>query len=75
MKCPICKQGETELGKTSVTFVKDKFVFVVRDVPADVCKYCGEAYVSEETTRDLLDFAKSSEKEGTVVNIKDYKAA
>lgn len=75
MKCAVCKNGETEKGYTTVTFTRDGFVIVFKNVPADICQNCGEEYVSEETAAALLDIAEESFRKGVVVDIRDYKAA
>lgn len=38
MKCPVCKQAETRPGVTTVTFERGDSTFVVREVPAQVCR-------------------------------------
>ena len=48
MKCRFCQEGETEPGTTTVTLNKDGTVFVLRNVPAQVCQNCGEAYFDDE---------------------------
>jgi YgiT-type zinc finger domain-containing protein len=37
MMCPICRQGETQLGTTTVTLERRELTFVAKDVPALVC--------------------------------------
>ena len=54
MTCVICKHGETQAGHTTVTLERGQTVLVFRNVPAQVCANCGEAYVSEEITAQLL---------------------
>ena len=51
MRCPICKQGETRPGKTTVTLHQAETVLMVRHVPAEVCQNCGEVYLSEEVAQ------------------------
>jgi len=75
MKCVICKHGETELGKTTITLERDSLTLVVKGVPAQVCDNCGEAYVDEATTRKLLETAEAEVRAGTQVEIREYKAA
>jgi len=48
MKCPICKMGETENGKTSVSFEQDNSIIFFKEVPAMICNNCGESYFSSE---------------------------
>ena len=54
MRCVICKVGETQPGKTTVTLERGGTTLVFKDVPAQVCPNCGEAYVDEEITKRLL---------------------
>ena len=54
MKCLICKQDETQDGATTVTLERGALTLVIKDVPARVCPNCGEAYVDETVTAELL---------------------
>ena len=49
MRCVVCKHGQTEPGTTTITLDRGGLILVMRDVPAQVCPDCGEAYVDEET--------------------------
>ena len=71
MKCVICKQGETEPGHTTVTLERDRAVLVFRNVPAEVCANCGEAYVSEEVTAQLLEEAEQAVQARVQVNVRE----
>lgn len=75
MKCVICKHGETEQGTTTVTLERGSLTLVVKGVPAQVCDNCGEAYMDEATTRQLLETAETEVKAGAQVEIREYKAA
>lgn len=75
MKCAICKHGETEPGTTTITLERDSLTLVIKNVPAQVCENCGEAYVDEATTRELLETAEAEVRAGTQVEIREYKAA
>ncbi len=75
MRCSICKHGETEQGTTTVTLERGSLTLVVKGVPAQVCDNCGEAYVDEATTRQLLETAETEVKAGAQVEIREYKAA
>lgn len=55
MKCVVCKHGQTQPGHTTVILERDGGALVIRKVPAEVCENCGEAYVSAEVTRNLLE--------------------
>jgi YgiT-type zinc finger domain-containing protein len=75
MKCVICKQAETTLGTTTVTLERDGLTCVIKRVPAQVCPNCGEDYVDENVTGDLLKSAEQMVKVGTQVDIRQYVAA
>lgn len=75
MKCPICKQGETALGTATVTLERGRLTLVVKDVPAEVCQNCGEEYVDENATAQLLAKVKSEALAGTEINVRHFQAA
>ena len=72
MKCVVCKHGETHQGRTTVTLEKNGSALVVRNVPAEVCENCGEAYVSAEVTRSLLASASETLKKGVELDIREF---
>ena len=69
MKCPICKNGETAPGRTTVLLERDNAVIVIKNVPADICDNCGEYYLDEETTGIVMDRAGDAVKKGAEVEI------
>ncbi len=75
MKCVICKNGETAKGVTTLTLANENATFVVRNVPAEVCSNCGEAYVDQQVTHQILETARSASNSGVKVDIREYKAA
>ena len=75
MKCVICKKGSTKPGMTTVTFERGCLTIVVKCVPAQVCSNCGEAYISELVTAELLKDAEERAKTGAQVEIRQYVAA
>ncbi len=75
MKCVICKQGETKVGKATITLERDGTTLVVKGVPANVCTNCGEEYVSEEITARLLKNAEEAVQAGVQVDVREYIAA
>lgn len=64
MECVICKMGNTYKGKTTYTIDKQKSLLVFRDVEADVCDNCGEAYFSLETTKKLQQLVADALEKG-----------
>lgn len=75
MKCAVCKQGETEPGKATVTLERDGLTLVIKDVPAEVCNNCGEEYVDETVVEELLKTAEEVAQSGAEVDIREYMAA
>ncbi len=75
MRCMICKNAETHQGKATLTLERDGVTLVVKGVPAQVCSNCGEEYIDEKTTRQLLKTAEEAIKVGVRVDIRDYVAA
>ena len=74
MNCVICKQGETVPGKTTVTLNRGPTTVIVKDVPAEVCRDCGEYYLSEPVSEWLLERADHAAESGTEVEILRYAA-
>lgn len=75
MKCVICKQGETEPGTTTVTLERDGMTLVIKGVPARVCTNCGEEYVDESVTEQLLATVDQAARAGVQVDVRQYVAA
>jgi YgiT-type zinc finger domain-containing protein len=75
MKCLMCKNENTVEGTTTVTFERDGMTLVVKNVPAQVCPNCGEAYVDENTTATLIASAETAACEGVQVEVRNYQAA
>ena len=74
MKCVMCKYGETQPGKVTVTFHRDDTVVIIKEVPADVCRQCGEYYVDDAITARVLAMAEEAVKHRAEVEILRYAA-
>ena len=74
MKCAICISGTTAPGRTTVTLDRGGTTIVFRDVPADVCTTCGEAYTDSATTAALLTQAEAAIKAGVTVEVRSFAA-
>ena len=72
MRCVICKQAETREGKATLTLERGTTTLVVKGVPARVCPNCGEQYVGEEISAELLKSAEQVAKAGVQVDVRDY---
>lgn len=75
MKCVICKDGNTQIGTVTVTLERDAMTLVFKQVPAQVCANCGEAYVDEAITAQLLEDAENAVKAGVQVEVRTFVAA
>ena len=75
MKCLICKQAETCPGVTTVTLERDGLTLVVKEVPAQVCPNCGESYVDEDASAQLLEKAEEMVRSGTLVDVRQFVPA
>jgi len=75
MKCVICKQGETKPGKVMVTLTRDGVTVIFKEVPAEVCENCGEYYLSDDVTGELLRIAEASVRRGSELEVLRYTAA
>ena len=75
MECMICKVGDTQPGTVTVTLERGSTTLVFKHVPAQVCENCGEAYVDDTTTEQLLAAAEAAVKAGVQVEIREFAAA
>jgi YgiT-type zinc finger domain-containing protein len=75
MRCVICKQSETRPGVTTVTLERDGLTLVIKNVPAQVCPNCGEAYADENIASHLLVTAEMMAHSGALVDVRQYVAA
>lgn len=60
-KCYFCK-GKTKIKNIDVDFRWGDKLFVVKDVPVEVCNQCGERYYSTKISKGLDDFVKTSSR-------------
>ena len=72
MKCPTCK-SLMEIGSTELIFKRERSVIVVEDVPALVCKQCGEATVELKSSKMSHDIADREIKRGVALEFAKFK--
>lgn len=73
MECVICKNGTTQQGFVTFTLERENVIVVFKNVPALVCENCGDFYLTEETTKMLLDKATKTLEKGVefeIINLK-----
>ncbi|MEH1831892.1 MAG: type II toxin-antitoxin system MqsA family antitoxin [Nostoc sp.] len=74
MRCVICQHGETKPGLVTVTLERDECIIVLKKVPAEICDNCGEYYLSDAVTEQVLEKAESAINNGAEVEIIRYAA-
>ena len=74
--CDLCG-GELESGKTTLEIWRRGQLIVIRDVPADVCQQCREAYLSADISERLDDFFSAVElhQPEQYLTVPEYSAA
>jgi YgiT-type zinc finger domain-containing protein len=72
--CVICKYGEIEPGTTTVMLECDEMM-IFKNVPAEVCQTCGEAYLDAATARHLEHIVEEVARGGVQVDVRSYVAA
>jgi YgiT-type zinc finger domain-containing protein len=74
MRCVICQHGETKPGLVTVTLERDECIIVLKKVPAEICDNCGEYYLSDAVTEQVLQKAESAINNGAELEIIRYAA-
>lgn len=54
-RCDLCR-GELQPGQTTLEIWRGEELLVIRDVPANVCQQCREAYLSAAVSERLAHF-------------------
>ena len=75
MKCVICNLGRTRPGTTTMTLERENSTLVVKQVPAQVCENCGEAWLEEDTVAHLESLLETMVSNGTEVALQRYAVA
>jgi YgiT-type zinc finger domain-containing protein len=74
MKCVICREGQTAPGQATVTLQRGGSTIIFKNVPAQVCGNCGEYYLSEHVTDQLLTRAEAAVQSGAELEIIRFAA-
>jgi len=75
MKCVICKQGDTRPGETTITLERHGSTLVFKKVPARICANCGEAYLEDSISAQLLQTAEEAARSGVLVDVREFTVA
>lgn len=73
-QCFFCG-GHMEEKLTTFVYEEGGHVSVVRDVPAWVCKQCGEREYAEQTTHRLLRLLKHPPRPSEITHVPTYEWA
>jgi YgiT-type zinc finger domain-containing protein len=74
MKCVICKTGATHKGTATVTLERNGTTVIIKDTPADVCRNCGEYYLTEEAAAQVQGLAEEAVRHGAEIEVLRYAA-
>ena len=69
-RCPLCG-GEMRDGTTTIPFLIGERVAIIKDVPAEICSDCGEAYMKSSVVgkvEAVLDRLEELHSEMSVVH-------
>ena len=75
MDCALCKVGTTEKGTVTVTLERNGAIVLIKNVPAEVCTNCGHYYLSEETTRAIMQTGNDAIEKGAELEVVKLKVA
>jgi len=59
----------------TITLERNGTTLIVKSVPAMVCENCGEEYVDEKVTSELLRVSDKAVREGVQVDVREYVSA
>lgn len=74
MMCVLCRHGETLPGRVTVSLQRGETTVIIKGVPAQVCENCGEYYLDEEITEQVLSMAEEAVKKNVEVEILRFAA-
>ena len=74
MRCMLCRHGETQPGQATVVLQRGESTVIIKATPAEVCDNCGEYYLSEAVTDQVLSMAEDAAKKNVEVEILRFAA-
>ena len=72
MICSVCK-GEATRGTTNFPVELDGGFLIVKNVPADVCGQCGEAFIPDDIAESLEKAVEAARKSKAEIEIVSYE--
>ena len=70
--CPLCGGRLAANQRATIPFVLGKVVVVVKDVPAEVCQNCSEAFLSGMATDQLVKLLERFVQLPVAVSVTSY---
>ncbi|MDP2646214.1 MAG: type II toxin-antitoxin system MqsA family antitoxin [Desulfobacterales bacterium] len=68
MKCVFCG-GDVVKSEVTFTYEEDEKHLIIENVPAELCKRCGEKMYSPEVTDELLRYANNEFKPARKIEV------
>lgn len=72
MICLVCRKAQLVDGLASINFERGEFKTVINLVPAQTCPACGEAYLDEQVTTQVLNLVEEILHQGMLDIVQDY---
>ena len=72
MNCTICKSGTMKDGFVTVTFDRKPTLFVMREVPAQVCDTCGASTLDGAVAERVLLASRDARAKKSSIEIMEY---
>ncbi len=74
MDCFICKNGNYQPGKVTVTLEKGDSIVIIKEVPAKVCENCGEYVLDDDVAKIVMEKAEQAVANNAEVEVLRYAA-
>lgn len=75
MICTICTCGHTKPGFAGVTPERDAMTLLVKQMPAEIGENCGEEFIDEAASVQLLSTTEAAMRDGVQVELRQFAAA
>lgn len=74
MTCPTCG-GTTERGSTNLPVELESGILYIKQVPADICKQCGETFIPDEVADRIEKMVDRAKAEKVEIEVITYEGA
>jgi YgiT-type zinc finger domain-containing protein len=73
-RCPLCGGRMVPAQTTTIPFLLEDTIAVIKDVPAEVCASCHEPYLTGEATDRVVELLRQLRSLQTEVSVVSYQA-